>query len=140
MQFERNNHLCFFLIMIIQSDSDNRSKTVDNSTGFNGKLDEGVGEPNNSRKQSPHTSPSHINTDLTNGTGNEAHSSVSALRPGDDPNDNVMASSHMIINSLQSPSVPIPYQRIPTTNMQQQDQQQQQQMLLFQQQAFVFFN
>ena len=110
---------------------------MDSPTGYNGKLDDATAENTNSRKQSPHTSPSHINADLTNGTSNEVLPSVTTLGPGDDPNDNGIPSSHLMMNGLPTASVPIPYQRVQASAAQQQEQQPQPHMLLYQQQAYV---
>ena len=110
---------------------------MDSPSGYNGKLDETTGEPTTSRKQSPHTSPSHVANDLNNGTTNEPLPSSNPLGPGDDTQSGI-PSSHFMINGLQTASVPIPYQRMPTNNQQQEQQQQQHQMLLYQQ-AYVVF-
>lgn len=101
---------------------------IDNSHD-DGKSDETAGDSaltNSSHKQSPRSSPGHINTNLTN----ENLSSNDNVGVHDDNNDSGIPSTHLMINSLPTASMPIPSQRLPTSNQQQQ----QQQMLLYQQQ------
>jgi len=119
--------------MKIYTDSDNDSKPIENLND-DGKSDETAGDnvlPNSSRKQSPRSSPGHINNDLTNGNPNENLSSNDTIAPNDDINDSGIPSTHSMINGIPSASVPIPFQRMQTNT---QQQQQQQQMLLYQQQ------
>ena len=92
------------------------------------KSDDKIGESEVGRKPSP----ALANKDLTNGTNNDNLPSVNTIGPGDDSTDSGIPVSHLMMNGIPSPSVPIPYQRLENAN--QQQQQQQQQMLLYQQQ------
>ena len=95
------------------------------------KTDEAVSESvltNLSHKQSPRSSPCHVNTNLKNNNNTiENLSSNEEIGPNDNTNDNDIPSTHSIIHSLPTASVPIPFQAMQTDN-------QQQQMLLYQQQ------
>lgn len=92
------------------------------------KSDDKIGDSESGRKPSP----AIVNKDLTNGTNNDNLPSANTIGPGDDSTDSGIPVSHLMMNGIPSPSVPIPYQRLENAN--QQQQQQQQQMLLYQQQ------
>ncbi|CAF1045203.1 unnamed protein product [Rotaria sordida] len=114
--------------MNIYTDSDNDKKSIDNVNDC--KSDETVGDnvlKNSSHKQSPRSSPGHVNTNLTNSNTIENLSSTNTIGPNDDTNDSGISSTHAMMNGIPTASVPIPFQAMHTDNHQQQ-------MLLYQQQ------
>ncbi|CAF3238396.1 unnamed protein product [Rotaria socialis] len=116
------------------NDNNNKKKTVDTPTVYDGKSDDKTRETDSNRKPTPRSSPGHVNSDLTNSTNNENLPCANTIVSGDDPNDGLMPQSHMMMNGAPTASMPIPYQRMQNNN---QQQQQQQQMLLYpQQQAY----
>ncbi|CAF4623634.1 unnamed protein product, partial [Rotaria sp. Silwood2] len=115
--------------MKIYTDSDNNKKAVDNSTVYDVKSDDKTSETESNRKQTPRSSPGHVNNDLTNSTNNENLPSTNPIGAGDDTNDGLITPSHLIMNGAPTASVPIPFQRMQANS--------QQQMLLYpQQQAY----
>ena len=95
-------------------------------TVYDGKSDDKILEADLNLNQTTHSSSGHVNNDLTDDGNNENRPLTNAIDPNNDHDDDLISSTHSMINSTSTASMPIPYQRLETTN-------QQPHMLLYQQ-------